>query len=967
MLHYRHFCNRSRGVSVTEPNGPSKNLTSSGINPRIDSALSPSIDARETLDCTGRPTPAGVRSDRTATEQKSIGRYQLLKKLGEGGMGQVWLAEQTTPVRRQVALKLIKVGMYDDSVLQRFQSERQSLAIMNHPSIAKVFDAGTTSDGQPYFVMEYVPGSPITDYCDQKKLKIRERLELFIEVCEAVQHAHQKAIIHRDLKPANILVVEVDGKPTPRIIDFGLAKATTPHTPGGAIFTQVGGWVGTPGYMSPEQTDPSVEDIDTRTDVYSLGVILYVLLTGFLPFDPRHWYRQPLYEVLRRLREDDPPNPSAKVSSEMESSTAAAEVRSTEPKQLARLLHGDLDWLTMKALDRDRARRYGAPSELAADIRRYLQNQPITARPASAGYRLQKYVRRHRIAVTVASGFVILLLGFAVMQFLQLRRITRERDRANRITDFMARMFKVSDPSEARGNSITAREILDKASNDISAGLVKDPEVQADLMYTMARTYYGLGLYSIARSLLERAAAAQSRVLGSKDPKTLRSRSELASTLQMEGHFPEAEKLQRETLGIQERLLGPKHADTLETMNGLAKTLGEEGRYVEAEKLQRETLDARLRVLGPEDPDTLATMNGLARTLEDEGHYAQAEKLERDELEIQRRVHGLDHPNTLRSMRNLASALYYGGHYVEAEKMYREMLDIERKVLGPEHPDTIGTMDNLGITLDDEHRYAEAEKLQVQALELCRRVRGPEHPDTLAAMNNLAITLNDEKQHFEAEKIYREALDVERRVLGQEHPDTLGTMNNLANTLQAEGHYAEAEKLERETLDDRRKVLGPEHPRTLSATNNLANTLRLEGRYTEAEKLSSEALEIQRRVLGPDQSGLEEAILTLARTLSVEGEFAQAEKLFREAIEIASNEEGQPNVPEVWFQFACGAAAAGRREEALEYLHQAIEHGFSDSESLATDNDLRFLRGNPRFAALVAQAKQREVVSQKSN
>ena len=966
MLHYGHFYNSSRGVSVTEPNGPSKNLTSSGIE-RIDSAVSPGIDAHATLGAAAAPAPTGVQSDRGTTEHKSIGRYQLLKKLGEGGMGQVWLAEQTTPVRRQVALKLIKVGMYDDSVLQRFQSERQSLAIMNHPSIAKVFDAGTTPDGQPYFVMEYVPGSPITEYCDKKRLKIDERLELFIEMCEAVQHAHQKAIIHRDLKPANILVVEVDGKPMPRIIDFGLAKATTPQAAGDAIFTQVGGWVGTPGYMSPEQTDPSVEDIDTRTDVYSLGVILYVLLTGFLPFDPKQWHKQPLYEVLRQLREDDPPSPSAKLSSEKESSSAAAEVRGAEPKQLAKLLHGDLDWITMKALEKDRARRYGSPSELAADIKRYLHDQPIIARPSSAGYRLQKYVRRHRIAVAASSGFLILLFGFAVAQFLQLRRITRERDRANRITAFMTNMFKVSDPSEARGNSITAREILDKASNDISIGLVKDPEVQADLMYTMAGTYKGLGLYPIAQSLLEKAVDIQSRVLGTKDPKTLRSQSELASTFQMEGHFPEAEKLQRETLEIQQRVLGPEYPDTLETMNGLAKTLGEEGRYPEAEKLQRETLDTRRRVLGPESAETLSTVNGLARTLEDEGRYPEAEKLERDELEIHRRVHGSDHPYTLRSMRNLASALYYGGHYVEAEKMYREILDIERRVLGPEHPDTIGTMDNLGIALDDEHRYAEAEKLQVQSLELCRRVRGPEHPDTLAAMNNLAITLNDETRHSEAEKIYREALDVERRVLGPAHPDTLGTMNNLANTLQTEGHYAEAEQLERETLDNRRKVLGPEHPRTLSATNNLANTLRLEGQYTEAEKLSRETLEAQRRVLGPDQSGIEETILTLARTLSVEGEFAQAEKLFREAVEIASKQEGQPDLPDVWFQFACGAAAAGRREEAMEYLQQAVDHGYSDSESLATDNDLRSLRVNPRFATLVTQVKEHDAGLQKSN
>jgi eukaryotic-like serine/threonine-protein kinase len=285
-------------------------------------------------------------------------RFQLIRRLGEGGMGQVWLAEQTSPVRRQVALKLIKAGMYDEALVQRFQSERQSLAIMDHPAIAKVFDAGTTTQGQPYFVMEYVPGLPITEYCDQKKLKIADRLELFVSACEGVQHAHQKAIIHRDLKPANILVVEVDGKPVPRIIDFGLAKATAPQVEGESIFTQMGQFVGTPGYMSPEQADPALQDIDTRTDVYSLGVVLYVLLAGLQPFENRLRQKQPLDELLRKLREEEPPRPSSKVSTDRDTSASTAEARGTEARQLVNLLRGDLDWITMKALEKDRARRY---------------------------------------------------------------------------------------------------------------------------------------------------------------------------------------------------------------------------------------------------------------------------------------------------------------------------------------------------------------------------------------------------------------------------------------------------------------------------------------------------------------------------------------------------------------------------------------------------------------------------------
>jgi hypothetical protein len=344
-------------------------------------------------------------------------RFQLVRKLGEGGMGQVWLAEQTSPVWRQVALKLIKAGMYDEAVVQRFQSERQSLAIMDHPAIAKVFDAGATPQGQPYLVMEYVPGLPITEYCDQKRLKIKDRLELFIQVCEGVQHAHQKAIIHRDLKPPNILVVDVDGKPVPRIIDFGLAKAIKPLVAGESIFTRLGHFVGTPGYMSPEQADPGfqdgVQDIDTRTDVYSLGIVLYVLLTGFQPFETKQGKKQPLDELLRKLREEEPPRPSAKVGTDRDTSTTTAEARGTEPKQLVSQLRGDLDWIAMKALEKDRTRRYGAPSELAADIRRYLNHEPVVARPAGVAYRAGKFIKRNKLSLAVTVVFVLVVLAGA--------------------------------------------------------------------------------------------------------------------------------------------------------------------------------------------------------------------------------------------------------------------------------------------------------------------------------------------------------------------------------------------------------------------------------------------------------------------------------------------------------------------------------------------------------------------------
>src|ERR1700734_3204936 len=461
-------------------------------------------------------------------------RFQLVRKLGEGGLGQVWLAEQTSPVRRQVALKLIKAGMYDESVLRRFQSERQSLALMDHPAIAKVFDAGATPQGQPYFVMEYVPGLPINEYCDQHKLTIRQRLELFIQACEGVQHAHQKAFIHRDLKPANILVVEVDGRPQPRIIDFGLAKAIAVkstafmsiagQTNDPLQYTRWGQFLGPPGYMSPEQVNRDAQDVDTRTDVYSLGVVLYVLLTGLQPFEIKPRHQPHMDELLRRLREEDPPKPSGKVSGDRETSTAAAEARRIHRTELVSLLRGDLDWIAMKALERDRDRRYGTPAEMAADLRRYLNHEAVLARPPNSVYRARKYIRRHRVAVSVTAGLMILLAAFSVLQGLELRRTAQQRDRATRITEFMTGMFKVADPSEARGNSVTVREILDKASKDIRLGLGRDPQVQAQMMQVMATTYMNLGLYPRAHDLATAALEAQLALLGPENRETLTSR-----------------------------------------------------------------------------------------------------------------------------------------------------------------------------------------------------------------------------------------------------------------------------------------------------------------------------------------------------------------------------------------------------------------------------------------------------------
>ena len=696
----------------------------------------------------------------------SMGPYRLIQLLGVGGMGEVWRAEQTEPFHRTVALKLIKSGMDTRAVVARFDSERQALALMDHPNIAKVFDAGTSPAGRSYFVMEYVPGLPITDYCDKHRLTIKERLGLFIQVCEGVQHAHQKAIIHRDLKPSNVLVEEVDHKAVPKIIDFGLAKATGQRLTAITMFTEAGGVLGTPDYMSPEQADRNERNIDTRTDVYSLGVILYELLVGALPFGSQELREAGMEAMLRKISQQEPPRPSTKIRSLGESSKDSAAKRQEEPQSLERHLRGELDWITMKALEKDRTRRYGSPSDLAADLQRHLQDQPVLAGPPSAMYRAGKFMRRHRFGVGVAGATLVLLIGFATMMALQAHRIAKERDRANReaetskrVSEFMTNMFKVSEPSQARGNSITAREILDKASKDIHTGLSKDPEVQAQMMHVMGGVYDSLGLY------------------------------------------PQAQSLLTDAVNIRRRVLGPQNPDTLSSINGVCRLLWEQGHYAEAEKLGRETLDMRRRVLGPEHIDTLSSMSQLATILYNEGRYDEAEKLEHETLDLQRRVLGPEHPNTLWSMVILASIFFDEGDYGEAEKLYHDALDIRRRVVGPDHPDTLALMDGYATTLAEEHRHTEAEELLRETLSIRHRVLGPDHRDTLMSMNNLANLLFLEGRYDEAEKLEHETQDIQRRVLGPDNPDTAMSTYNLGGIALHKGKRAEALSLLREAVD----------------------------------------------------------------------------------------------------------------------------------------------------------------------
>jgi non-specific serine/threonine protein kinase/serine/threonine-protein kinase len=531
--------------------------------------------------------------------------------------------------------------------------------------------------------------------------------------------------------------------------------------------------------MSPEQANPTVRDVDTRTDVYSLGVVLYELLTSVLPFDPSQWKTKPLHELLRQLYEEDPPRPSTRVNAD---SSGATRNRGIELNKLVRQLRGDLDWITLKALERERERRYSSPYDFAADLNRYLRDEPITARPPSVSYRTRKFVRRNRLAVVFTAAVVLLGIGFAVSLAIERNNARREADTSKRVSDFMAGMFKVSDPSVSRGNTVTAREILDKASAQIETGLGQDPQVQARLMQTMGITYRGLGLYEQARTLLEHAVRIQTRTLGPDNPETLRSLAVLGIVVKAQGGFADSEKLLRRALAGQQRTLGPDHPETMDTVSFLTDTLEAEGHLAEAEGLLRRTIANQQRTLGPEKPATLRSMRSLTQILRDQGHFPEAEKFGRETLALEQRALGSDHPGTLWSMNQLALTLQQEGRYIESEKLFRETLAVETRVLGPDHDNTRSALANLGLTLLAEGRLTEAEAVQREELAKTRKAVGPDHPSTLESMSYLAITLAKEHKLEESERLLRDSVEIGLRTVGPVYTTRIA-MGNLATTL----------------------------------------------------------------------------------------------------------------------------------------------------------------------------------------
>jgi eukaryotic-like serine/threonine-protein kinase len=590
-------------------------------------------------------------------------------------------------------------------------------------------------------------------------------------------------------------VIEVDGKPTPRIIDFGLARAIELQ-PGASETEAV---AGTPGYMSPEQAAGG--EIDTRTDVYSLGVVLYELLAGQTPFDAAEWRNLSLSEAVERAQKQTTPRPSAKAAENSQAALEAAEHRQCTQGRLAAQLAGDLDLIALKALERDRQKRYGTPNDLAADIRRFLRHEPVEAHPPSLGYQLRKYVRRHRVGLAAVTLLVLLLAGFAASQAVEKRQIARERDRANRITDFMTEMFKVSDPSEAHGNQVTAREILDKASVQIGAGLAQDPELQAQMMTVMGQVYENLGLYERSQSMYSQAGGIFQRLEGPEANDTLKAQTSLAWTEYRRGKYQDAENLLRQVLAVRQRRFESDKTDLMTVMDYLGAVLNEEGHSAEAESIERQVLAYRRRTLGEADSNTLVAVNHLALALQGEGRWPEAESLDREELAMWRRIEGPDSMRGLYAADNLAIILYRENRLAEAESFDRQVLADKRRVLGPDHPETVRSMNTLAAVLTDEGKMGEAKTLAEQVIAVRTRVLGPDHPLTLSAMSNLGEILTRLKDYDGAERILKQAHAGQVRVLGENAPTTALTTYNLACLELKRGRRDHALGLLRDAVD----------------------------------------------------------------------------------------------------------------------------------------------------------------------
>ena len=804
-------------------------------------------------------------------------RYVLGELIGEGGMGAVYRADQVRPVKRPVAVKLVKPGMDSRAVLARFEAERQALAVMDHPGIAKVLDAGATPDGRPFFVMELVNGVPLTDYCDGKRLPVGDRLELFRQVCGAVQHAHQKGVIHRDLKPSNILVEEVDGRPVPKVIDFGIAKATgDAPLADGTLFTAAGAVMGTPLYMAPEQAG-GAPDVDTRADVYALGAVLYELLTGSTPIRRDTLKEAAVQELLRVIREDDPPAPSSRLSGSDTLPSVAAN-RGTEPARLGRFVRGDLDWVVMKALEKDRGRRYESAAALAADVDRFLHHEPVAAGPPSRWYRVRKFVRRNRAAVTAAGLVLLALVLGAAGATAGLVEARRQRDAADAARQaeadraegerrakedaqanlgyavqgnaILGAVFAGLDPKQiaesGRPLQDVLRENLRAAAAALDGAAIGDPLVVAGMRHTLGVSLLGLGDYEAAAGLLEKARAARLDLRGPDDPDALRTATALAHAHQDAGRIDQALPLLDEVYRRRRDRLGPDDPDTLAALGNLAEGLVDAGDLGRAVPLMEEVHRRTAARLGPDSPDALRAMSNLAMGHLAAGRPDRAVPLMEEALGGMRARLPPDHPDALRAVNNLAAAYEEAGRPDRAVRLWEESVRVRRAKLGPDHPDTLRALASEAKGRLAAGDVGRAVALHEEVVPLLERRHGRRHPDTLRAIGHLATAYRAAGRADDALPLLEEAYR------GRDLAPAPGVTRMLLDHYFGAGRVGEAAGLVPELVADARRALPAGSPSLAGVLAECGLVLLQAGAFADAEGILRECLAIRERALPDD-------------------------------------------------------------------------------------------------------------------
>jgi len=887
-----------------------------------------------------------------------VGPYRLERRIGRGGMGSVWLAvRDDDEFEQRVAIKLVSADGPASRLVARFRAERQILAGLEHPNISRLLDGGSTADGQPYLVMEYVEGETLLDHCDRRRAGVRERVELFRKVCAAVDHAHRRLVVHRDLKPANILV---DRAGTPKLLDFGIAKLLSrePSAEGeGAVqpgLTRPQERLLTPDYASPEQVRG--EPVTIASDVYSLGAGLYELLTGRRA---RRLEGLGPAAVERELTGTTPIRPSTVVRRGASGGEDPDEVSARcglRPEQLARRLRGDLDTIVLEALHPDPERRYATAAELSADLGRYLEGRPVLARRDSALYRARKLVGRHPVSVATAAGVVVLVVAFVVGLAVQSRRLAAERDRAlaaehesRTVSGFLTDLFQVADPSESRGETVTARELLDRGSALIATELGDQPRARASLVATLASVYRDLGLRTRAVELSRQALELRRGLLGEDHLDTAASFDQLGDLLRQVSRYDEAEELLRRGLAVREARLDALDPAVAGSLNNLGLLLLERGRAEEAEPLLGRSLEIRRRVLGEDHRDTNVSRSNLGQLLSQAGRLEQAETLLRETLASRERTLGEDHPQVIHGAHVLASVLHGRGRYAEAETLLRRAIELRRRVQGDRHPELASSLNNLAALLHDLGRLEEAEPLYREGLEIGVELYGQAHADVVANLNNLASLLQDRGRYEEARELFSRSLEIRRELFGEDSASYARALHNLGVLETMAGDPVAGEEWLARALDWRRRELPEDHPEVAQSLLGVGVAERAMGRLEGSRERIAEALAIFERALRPRHPRIVLARGELAWTLAELGETERCVAGVGRAREALASQERESDVDRGRVELAAGIclAAAGDRTGAIAALGESrstLRRSFGDGNAWVQEAERRLER-----------------------